>query len=75
MVFAYPIFLMFGLTDFSCVPRQGFALLCQLVVSPGILPGRLISASFPLLGTTSSFRVYTSTELAHCLVVAGLISS
>ena len=48
------------------VPRQGFVLLCQLVVSPGILPDRLISASFPPLGATLSFRVYTSTELVHC---------
>ena len=41
------------------------------MVSPGILPGRLISASFPQLGSTSSICVYMSTELAHCLVVAG----
>ena len=62
----------FSLSDFSLsdrisrVPGQGFALLCQLVVSPGILPGRLISASFPQLGATSSLRVYTSTELVYC---------
>ena len=70
MVLAYlrfcPIRFLISLSDFSCAPRQSFALLCQLLVSPGILPGRIISASFPPLGANLSFQVYTSTELAHC---------
>ena len=61
-----PIFPMVSLLDFSCPLRQGFTLLCQLLVSPGILPGRLISSSFTLHGATSLFRVYTRTELARC---------
>ena len=64
MVLAYPIFLMVSLSDLSCVPRQGFALLCQLLISPGILPGRLISASFPPLGAT---QITLSLELNRVL--------
>ena len=70
MVLAYPIFPMVSLSDFIVF----HILLCQLVVSPGVLPGRLISACFPPLGATLLFRVYMSTDLAHCLVIAGLIS-
>ena len=64
----YPISLMVHQLDFSCAPRQGFSLLCQLLLSPGILPGRLISSSFPPLGVTSCVHEYWACSL---LVVSG----
>ena len=56
----------FSLSDFLPKASQLDFVVFHVRVSPGILPGRLISASFPPLGTTSAFCVYTSTELAHC---------
>ena len=66
----YSIFLMVGLSDFSCT--MSVTLLHQLLVSPVVLPGRYISASLPHLGGTLSFRAFTSPELAR---LSGLIYS